>query len=150
MYMVINISLHLVIGTWIKINNFIMKRIVWLFIDKKTHLLIAMDFWNQKIWTGCLTGSQNEKNYIDSHSKFVIGTQYMMKYKMLTHIRKFFFQTLNHLIVKDFWMVKIWPYFHKSIWVTSFVCFSNFLSQKICFWKFYIGHYSYRFCGFSF
>ncbi len=42
--MVINISLDLVIGTWIKINNFIMKRIVWLFIDKKTHKLIVIDF----------------------------------------------------------------------------------------------------------
>jgi uncharacterized protein (DUF2062 family) len=34
MHMVINISLDLIIGTWIKINKFIMKRIVWLFIDK--------------------------------------------------------------------------------------------------------------------
>jgi len=34
MHMVINISLHLVIGSWIKTNNFIMKIIVWLFIDK--------------------------------------------------------------------------------------------------------------------
>jgi hypothetical protein len=56
-----------------------MKRIVWLFIDKKTHLLVIMDFWSWKIWTNHVTKtSQNEKNYIDSHSKFVIGTQYMM------------------------------------------------------------------------
>jgi hypothetical protein len=41
-----------------------MKKIVWLFIDKKTHLLVVMDFWNQKIWTGHLIGtSQNEKIY---------------------------------------------------------------------------------------
>jgi len=35
MHIVINISLDLLIGIWIKTNNFIMKRIVWLFIDKK-------------------------------------------------------------------------------------------------------------------
>jgi uncharacterized protein (DUF2062 family) len=35
MHMVINISLDLLIGTWISINNFIMKKNVWLFIDKK-------------------------------------------------------------------------------------------------------------------
>jgi len=56
-----------------------MKKNVWLFIDKKTHLSIVMDFWNQKIWIGHLTRpSQTDKFYIDSHSKFVIGTQYMM------------------------------------------------------------------------
>jgi hypothetical protein len=33
MHMVINISLDLLIGTWIYINNFIMKTIMWLFID---------------------------------------------------------------------------------------------------------------------
>jgi len=35
MHIVINISLDLLIGTCIYTNNFIMKRIVWLFIDKK-------------------------------------------------------------------------------------------------------------------
>jgi hypothetical protein len=34
MLVVINISLDLLIGTWIQ-NNFIMKRNMWLFIDKK-------------------------------------------------------------------------------------------------------------------
>jgi hypothetical protein len=34
LHMVINISLDLLIGTWIHINNFIMKKIVWLSIDK--------------------------------------------------------------------------------------------------------------------
>ncbi len=33
MLVVINISLNLLIRTWIYTNNFIMKRIVWLFID---------------------------------------------------------------------------------------------------------------------
>jgi hypothetical protein len=38
-----------------------------------------MNFWNQKIWIGHLIGtSQNEFFYIDSHFKFVIGTQYIM------------------------------------------------------------------------
>jgi hypothetical protein len=35
MHMVINISLDLLIGIWIDANNFIMKRTMWLFIDKK-------------------------------------------------------------------------------------------------------------------
>jgi hypothetical protein len=35
MLVVINISLDLLIGTWIQINNFIIKRTMWLFIDKK-------------------------------------------------------------------------------------------------------------------
>jgi hypothetical protein len=46
MHLVINISLDLLIGTRIMINIFIMKKIVRLFIDKKTHLLIIIDFWN--------------------------------------------------------------------------------------------------------
>jgi hypothetical protein len=36
MHMVINKSLNLFIGTWIQMNNFIIKRIVWLFIDKNS------------------------------------------------------------------------------------------------------------------
>ncbi len=35
MHIVINIFLDLLIGIWIKINNFIMKKAMWLFIDKK-------------------------------------------------------------------------------------------------------------------
>ncbi len=44
MHMMINISLDLLIGTRIQTNNFIMKIIVWLFIDKKIHALILMEF----------------------------------------------------------------------------------------------------------
>jgi hypothetical protein len=67
-----------------------MKRTMWLFIDKKTHLLIVLDFWSRKIGTGHLIGtSQNEKNYVNSHSKFVIGIQYMMKYKMINSYNEF-------------------------------------------------------------
>jgi hypothetical protein len=46
MHMVISIFLNILIGTKIQTNNFIMKRIMWLFIDKKTHLLAVMDFWS--------------------------------------------------------------------------------------------------------
>jgi hypothetical protein len=35
MHMVINISLNILIGIWIYINNFIMKRTMWSFIDKR-------------------------------------------------------------------------------------------------------------------
>ncbi len=56
-----------------------MKRTLELFIDKKNHLLVIMDFGNKKIWNSHLNGtSQNRNIYIDSHSKFVIGIQYMM------------------------------------------------------------------------
>jgi hypothetical protein len=35
MHMVINISLNVLIGIWIYINNFIMKRTMWSFIDER-------------------------------------------------------------------------------------------------------------------
>jgi hypothetical protein len=35
MHMMNNISLNLLIETWIQMNEFIMKRNVWLFIDNK-------------------------------------------------------------------------------------------------------------------
>jgi hypothetical protein len=35
MHVMINISIDLLIGSWIWINKFILERIVWLFIDKK-------------------------------------------------------------------------------------------------------------------
>jgi len=55
----INISLDLLIETWIKTNNFIMKTTMWSFIDKK---IIVWDFWNRKIWIGHPIGpSLNEK-----------------------------------------------------------------------------------------
>jgi hypothetical protein len=54
-----------------------MKRIVWLFIDfffvNSNGLLMT------KIWISHMIRiSQNEKEYIDSHSKFAIKTQYIM------------------------------------------------------------------------
>jgi hypothetical protein len=35
MHMMINISIDLLIGIWIKTNNFIMKKFMCLFLDKK-------------------------------------------------------------------------------------------------------------------
>jgi hypothetical protein len=44
MHMVINILLNLLIGTWPYTKIFIMERTMWLFINKKIHLLVVMDF----------------------------------------------------------------------------------------------------------
>jgi hypothetical protein len=52
---------------------------MWLYIGKKNHFLVVIDFWSEKIWIGRLIRtSQTGKFYIDSHSKFVIETQYIM------------------------------------------------------------------------
>ncbi len=113
-----------------------MKRTMWLFIDKKTHLLVVMDYWSWKIWISHLIGtSQNENFYINSHSKFVIGIQCMIKYKMINSYHESFFENLNHLIVRDFWMVQIWPYFHRSIWVAIFVLFFKFFAPIFIYLK---------------
>ncbi len=55
-------------------------------------------------------------------------------------MKNIFFENLNCLIIKDFWMVKIWPYFLKSIWIAIYLFFSISLSQKHIFWKLYMGH----------
>ncbi len=44
MDMVINISLDLQLKFEFRLQNFIMKIIVWLFIDTKSHLLVVIDF----------------------------------------------------------------------------------------------------------
>jgi hypothetical protein len=31
----------------------------------------------------------------------------------------------NQLIIRDFWMIKFWPYFHKSIWVAILFYFQK-------------------------
>ncbi len=49
-----------------------------------------------------------------------------------------------------FWMVKIWPYFHKSTWVAIFVCFQKLLSQKHFFESFKWGIIFMDFVGFLF
>jgi hypothetical protein len=50
------------------------------------------------------------------------------------------------MIIKDFWIIKIWSYFHKSIWVAIIVYFSISLSQKHMFLK---ALHSFVFCEFS-
>jgi hypothetical protein len=65
-------------------------------------------------------------------------------------MKNLFFENLNYLIARDFWMVKIWPYFHKFIWVAIFVYFSIFLSQKHFFENFIWGIIFMNFVGFSF
>jgi hypothetical protein len=55
-----------------------MKKTIWLFIDKNS-FVNNNGFLKSKIWTSCLIGtSQKGKNYIDSHSKFIIEIQYIM------------------------------------------------------------------------
>ncbi len=38
-------------------------------------------------------------------------------------MKNLFFENFHFLIGRGFWMVKIWPYFYKSIWVAIFICF---------------------------
>jgi hypothetical protein len=45
-------------------------------------------------------------------------------------MRNVFLEKINHLTIRDFWMVKIWPYFHKSIWVEIFILFFNCFCPK--------------------
>ncbi len=68
-----------------------------------------MDFWSKKIWTIHLTRpSQNGKNYIDSHSNFFIGTQYIWRHtRWKIHMKNPLFENLYYFIVKDFQMVKM-------------------------------------------
>jgi hypothetical protein len=40
-----------------------MKKLVWLFIDKKINLLIMMGFWNWKIWIGHLIETSQNENF---------------------------------------------------------------------------------------
>jgi hypothetical protein len=48
-------------------------------------------------------------------------------------MKNLLFEKFNCLIFRDFWMVKIWQYFHKSIWVANFGFFSISL-----FWKMFL------------
>ncbi len=65
-------------------------------------------------------------------------------------MKNLFFENLNILIVRDFWMVEIWPYFHKSIWVAIFVYFQLFCSKSIFFESFRWGNILLEFMGFPF
>jgi len=61
-----------------------------------------------------------------------------------------FFETLGCLIVRDFWMVKIWSYFHKFIWIAIFVCFFKKFVPKSYFESFRWGIIFMDFVGFLF
>jgi len=65
-------------------------------------------------------------------------------------MRNIFFENLNRLIIKDFWMVKIWSYFHKSIWVPIFICFQFLCPKNIFFKSFRWGIIPLDFVGFPF
>jgi hypothetical protein len=65
-------------------------------------------------------------------------------------MKNLLFENFNRLIVKDFWMVKIWPYFHKSIWVKNFDLFFNFFVSKNMFLKVLDGSIILKLCVFSF
>jgi len=110
-----------------------------------------MDFWSQKTWTFHLIKTpQNGQNYIKSHSKFVIEIQFVMLYKMINSYEEFVFENLNHLIVKDFWMVKIdhifiSPYELQFLFVFQFLC-----PKSIFFESFKLGIIPLDFLGFPF
>jgi len=65
-------------------------------------------------------------------------------------MKNLFFENFNHLIIRDFWMVKIWSYFHKSIRVAIFVCFSIFCPKSIFFGNFTWAIVHMDFLGFPF
>ncbi len=50
-------------------------------------------------------------------------------------MKNLFLKNLNHLIARDFWMVKFWPYFHKSIWVAIFILFFQVFCPKNIFFE---------------
>jgi hypothetical protein len=60
------------------------------------------------------------------------------------------FENLNCLIIRDFWMVKIWPYFHKSIRVIIFFLFQIFCPKSIFFERFTWVSIHMDFVGFPF
>jgi hypothetical protein len=51
-------------------------------------------------------------------------------------MKNLFFENLNHLIVTDFWMVKIWPYFIDLYELQFLFVFQNIYPKKYVFWKF--------------
>jgi hypothetical protein len=72
---VINISLDLLIETWIKTTISLWKQLCGHLLIKKTH---SMDFWNWKMWIGRPIGPSQNEIFFDSHSKFVIAIQFIM------------------------------------------------------------------------
>jgi hypothetical protein len=73
MHMVINISLDLLIEIGCRLTSSLWRELWVVIYCKKIHLLLVMDFRNQKIWTSRLIKtSQNEYFYFYLNSKFVI------------------------------------------------------------------------------
>jgi hypothetical protein len=76
--MMINISLDLLIGLGSKLISSLW-RVLCGYLLIKNSFVSSNGLLKLKIWIGHLIRrSQNEFFNIDSHSKFVIGTQYMM------------------------------------------------------------------------
>ncbi len=50
-------------------------------------------------------------------------------------MKNIFFENFNLLIVKEFWMVKNWPYFHKFIWWLQFLFYIQFICPKTIFFE---------------
>jgi hypothetical protein len=90
-----------------------------------------MDFRSWTIWIGHLIGtSQMKKIVLIYISNLLLKLNIWCSTRWQTHMKNISFENLSYLLINDFWMVKIWSYFHKSLWVAIFVCFSNVLSQK--------------------
>jgi len=58
------------------------------------------------------------------------------------------FENFNHLITREFWIVKIWPSFHKSIWVAILFVFQKNCPKIIFFESFRWGIIFMDFVGF--
>jgi len=129
-----------------------MKKIVWLFIDKKICLPIIMDFW-KKIkmdWSFDWNITKWKILYWFTFQICYWDSIYNVIQDEKIYMKNLFFENFNHSIIRDFWMVKIWPYFHKSIWVAIFVYFSIFCPKSIFFESFRWGIILLDFMSFSF
>jgi hypothetical protein len=86
-----------------------------------------MDFWSRNglvIWLD----HHKMENFILIHiPNLLLGFNIWCNTKWGTYMRNRLFENLNRLIISNFWMDKIWPYSHKSIWVAIW-----FVFQKIC------------------
>jgi hypothetical protein len=65
-------------------------------------------------------------------------------------MKNIFFENLNRLIIKDFWMVKIWPYFLSSCELEFLFVFQFFCSKNIFFESFTWVIIHLHFVGFPF
>jgi len=106
----------------------------------KLHWLLTMNFWSKKIWV--LLVVSNGRKLSDSYcipfqiiyNDSICGV--VWNNKLLFEF--FFFETRRQFLIKDFWMVKIEPYFHKSL---KFFFPSIFFFLICIFWNLYLGSY---------